>query len=815
MDKAKEKRLYQTDYGYFDAETSEYVITRPDTPKPWINVICPGDYGLTVSQAGSGYSWRTHASLNRITRWNQDLVTDEWGKYLYIRDEADGSYWSAGWKPVCRKPDSYACRHGFGYTTLVSVNNGIQSEWTLFVPPDEPVEIWSLKLTNLTRRARSLSVWSYMEWCLGEGPDSHREFHRTFIETYPDRKRGSILAGKRLWAVPNAKGQHWNRSWDYTAWHAASGPVSDITGSKSAFIGQNGRIGAPQALDKGAYLQPTTGKWDDGVAGIMSRVKLAAGRSRTIHYTLGASKDRRRALTLSKKYQDAKAVTSALRDAREFWADWLERSRVDTPDEAFNLLADKWLKYQALSSRIWGRTAYYQAGGAYGYRDQLQDSQIFLHLDPERTRRQILMNASRQYKSGIVQHWWHPLSDSGLKSDYSDDLLWLPFIMAHYLRETGDFRLLKKAVPFLDDDGTPSKSTAPLYEHAQRAIATSLKNRSRRGLPLIGVGDWNDGLSAAGWDGKGESVWVGQFLFGVLNHFSEIIRHAVKQGVLPESEKKYISAYRREAEKLRKAVNKHGWDGQWYWAASSDDGTRLGSRQSKDCKIHLNPQTWAVMNGLVPEDRKKKVLQSLERMLYKKYGPLVLNPSYKTPDERVGYLTRYAPGVRENGGLYTHAGVWAVQMECFLKRREKAWKLFKSFCPVYRGMEPDLYQCEPYVTPGNVDGPDSPFFGRGGWTWYTGSAAWIYRIMTEWFIGVRPVWDGLLIDPCLPPHWDGYTFTRLYRGHTYRIRARVNKKKGRSRMPVLTLDGKPVDGNILPVPKGKRRKHEVEVIIPG
>ncbi len=807
----KDSKLFKTEYGFFDADTSEYVITRPDTPKPWVNVICPGDYGLTISQTGGGYSWRTHAGLNRITRWDQDLISDSCGKYLYLRDDKSGAYWSAGWKPVCREPDFYECRHGFGYTTITSENEGIRSEWTLFVPHDAPVEIWTLKVTNRTRRARSLSAWTYMEWCLGEAPDSHREFHKTFIETERSKDKKTLLATKRLWTLSNAKGQHWNRSWDYVAWHGAGTGIKAMSGSKEAFIGQYGTVANPRALEKGNYLGDTTGKWDDGAGSIACRVSLKPGQSKTLVWTVGCADNRREALALSKRYQTTAAADEALKAAREFWTQWMDASRVSTPDDGFNLMADRWLKYQALSSRIWGRTAYYQTGGAYGYRDQLQDSQLFLHLRPDYTKRQILLHASRQYETGIVQHWWHPLSDKGLKSDYSDDLIWLPFVTVNYLKETGDFSILHEQRPYLDTDGSPTTYTGSLYEHCCRAIQAALNNRNHRGLPLIGVGDWNDGLSAAGWDGKGESVWVAQFLYGVMKEFAVAIERAIAAHVLSVTERERIVHYRAECDNLMEAVNALGWDGKWYWAASCDDGTRLGSHKSKECQIHLNPQTWAILNDMVPEARKKPLLQAVERMLYRDYGPLVLYPAYQTPDERVGYLTRYAAGVRENGGLYTHAGVWAVQMECYLKRQDKAWDLMKSFCPVYRGMKPDLYQCEPYVTPGNVDGPDSPLFGRGGWTWYTGSAAWLYRIMTEWILGVRPDWDGLVIDPCIPTSWKEFSIQRLYRGHTFHITVEKKSPKA-TEVESMTVDGKPVEGCTL-FAQGENKVHQVRVVL--
>ncbi len=756
--------MFETKYGHFSSDGEEFIVTNPKTPRPWVNIICPGDYGMTISQTGGGYSWQTHASLNRITRWNQDLIVEDWGKYIYIRDEESKEIWSPTWKPVCADLENYECHHGFGYTRFITKSFGIESELLFFVPPTDPCEIWQLKLTNKSQNRRTLSLWTYLEWCCGESPDAHREFHKTFLETKLDKQKKAIFASKRLWTIVNSKGQHWNRSWEYVAWHSSNHELQDMSGDKDSFIGRYATFANPQALKEGKYLGKTTGKWDDSIGSLKSSITLEPGETKTIVWTLGIAKSEAEAAKFIQKYQDNNKSEEAFRSVREFWKSVLTTTEYATPDAGFNFLANRWLKYQTLSARFWGRTGYYQAGGAYGYRDQLQDSQVFLHIDPEGNKKQILLHASHQYPNGTVHHWWHPITGEGHKSRYSDDLLWVPFILLNYLKETGNLAVLKEKVPFLQDDSKKKTAPAPLYQHCILAIENSLKRQSKRGLPLIGTGDWNDGLSVAGWNNKGESVWVAMFLYGILNQFCTLIEKAVAKKAVPPQEMKRISKFKKEAEKLLKVVNKSGWDGDWYWAASCDDGSLIGSKKSAEGKIHLNPQTWSIMNGMVPPERMASVLSSLEKYLYKNYGPVLLSPAYKTPDEKIGYLTRYAPGVRENGGLYTHAGTWAVQMECFLKRNEKAWDLYKKISPIDRGMDPDLYMAEPYVTPGNVDGPDSPYYGRGGWTWYTGSSGWFYRIMTEWILGVRPDWEGLKVAPVVPSHWNEFKMKRPYRG---------------------------------------------------
>jgi cellobiose phosphorylase len=793
------RRRFATKYGHFGPDGREYVITRPDTPRPWVNVICPGGYGTVVSQAGGGYSWMTHATFNRLTRWEQDLVRDEWGKWIYCRDRDSGRHWSLGWQPVKAKPDRYECRHGIGYTTIVALHDGIESEHTTFVPPGEPLEIWRVRLTNRSRRVRRLDLFTYLEWNLGPAPDTHREFHKLFIETECAGPGRALLATKRLSTIAeHGRGQPWNVEWPHVAFHAASPRPVAYECDKESFLGPYGSIAAPAALAR-PRLTGARGRWLDAIGSLQVAVALAPGETREVVFTLGLADDRAGALRLARRYQRPGAVEAAWRRLRRFWDRQLAPLEVETPDPAFDLLTNTWLKYQTLSSRVWGRTGYFQPGGAFGYRDQLQDSQVFLPLDPRRTRAQILLHAAHQFQDGTTWHWWHPLTGEGAKKPYNDDLLWLPFVTLAYLRETADFAALRERVPFLGPDGKPSRETGTLYEHCRRAIDTFWTRLSPRGVPLMGAGDWNDGLSAIGLKLKSESVWLAHFLVGILEDWAELEER------LPRPGRATIAKYRREAARMRVAVNRHFWDGDWYVRATKDSGETIGSKRCRDGRIFLNAQTWAILSGVVPPRRLPRMLKAMEKHLYKAYGPVLLAPAYRCPDAGIGYLTRYAPGSRENGGLYTHAGLWAVQAECRLGRREQAWKLYRSFCPVRRGMKPDLYKVEPYVMPGNVDGPESPNYGRGGWTWYTGSSAWTFRVGTEWLLGVRPTYDGLLVRPCLPPGWRGFTMKRTFRGCVYRIAVRTGAAR-----PGVWVDGRPQGTDLVPA-FGDGREHTVEV----
>lgn len=746
-------KKFKTKYGHFSEDGKEYVITTPQTPRPWINVISNGDYGITISQTGSGYSWRTHAQLNRITRWDQDLIKDEWGKYIYLRDEK-GNVWSAGWKPVCNEPDFYECRHGVGYSVITSKNFGIETELTMFLPNDDPVEIWKLTVRNRSKKLRTLNIYSFFEWALGQSPDWHREFHKSFIETDYDPKSHSILAIKRLWEVPTDRG-HWNTNWPYVAFHSSSVKPISFDTDKESFMGMYGSQSMPAGVSE-RIVKRGKGNWIDHIASLQNVIKLKPYEEKTIFFNIGCADSKEQAIDLAKKYQSAENVDSAFVQMQERWNLLLNTVKVSTPDDAMNIMENTWLKYQAISGRIWGRTAYYQTGGAYGFRDQLQDSQIWLMIDPVRTKNQLQLHARHQFKDGTVYHWWHPMSEVGLRNHIMDNLLWLPFVMNTYLQETNDYSILHQAEPFVDDSTTVS-----MYDHCVKAIDKSLERFSSRGLPLIGSGDWNDGLSAVGLDMKGESVWLGQFIHRILLDFSVI---AKKNNDQSRAEK-----YSAKAKELKEKINTLAWDGEYYYGATKDSGEKIGSRENVEGSVWLNPQTWAIIAQVSDPARSEQVMDIVEEKLEKEIGTLLLYPAYKTPDKYVGYLTRYSPGMRENGGVYTHSATWAVIAAAMLGRGETAYRLYSKLNPIVRGKNADKYFAEPYVTSGNIEGPDSAYFGRGGWTWYSGSAAWLFKVGLEWILGVRATESGLLIDPCIPSSWKGFSVKRIFRGAVYNI----------------------------------------------
>jgi cellobiose phosphorylase len=794
-------RKFRTRYGSFSHDGTEYVVTTPLTPRPWINVISNGDYGFTVSQAGGGYSWRTHAQLNRLTRWEQDLVKDEWGKFIYIRDEKD-NLWSAGWKPVCVKPESYRCRHGIGYTVIESRNFGIETDLCMFVPNDAPLEIWHLTLRNVSRRTRTLNLYTYLEWGLGQAPDWHREFHKSFMETGYDEAARTISASKRLWEVPTDRG-HWNTDWPYVAFHSSSLKPASFDTDRESFLGLYGGVARPAGVMM-KRLKKRSGNWLDPCASLHHVVTLKPGETREIVYTLGCADSASQAANLASEYTTVGAARTALDGVAARWKGILGTVSVATPEPSMDLMENVWLKYQAISGRMWGRTAYYQTGGAFGFRDQLQDSQLWLAIDPDQTARQLRLHARHQFADGTVYHWWHPISELGLRNRISDNLLWLPYVMNAYIQETADFALLDSREPFGDDE-----SGASMYDHCVLAIDSALGRFSTRGLPLIGDGDWNDGLSAVGIAMKGESVWLGHFIHRILLDFSPI---AARRGDAPRA-----ARYESRAAALRESLNTLAWDGRYYFGATKDSGEKIGSSGNTEGSLWLNPQTWAVIGGVADRARAEDVFDVVEKKLEFDIGPLLLHPAYTTPDRFIGYLTRYSPGMRENGGVYTHGATWAVIAAAILGRGESAYRIYAKLNPVNLGMKPDAYYAEPYVTAGNIEGPESPFYGRGGWTWYSGSAAWLFRVGLEWILGVRPTVDGLIVDPCIPSAWNTYTVRRTFRGAEYAITVR-NPGHVECGVREFSVDGRTMEGPggtrhaLLPVfPAGGT--HEVVIVM--
>jgi|CXWL01.1.fsa_nt_gi cellobiose phosphorylase len=775
-------RLAAGPYGYFTATGDAYVITDPQPPRPWVNIIANPRVGLAVSQTGSGFSWIDNSQLGAIVRWQQDLAADGSGRFLYLRDDDSGELWSLAPAPCWPAYDRYECRHGLGYTTIATTVHGITARWTLFVDAEATVEMWRLALVNESGRPRRLTVVGFLEWNCGTSPAPRREFQKLFLDTRFDVATGAIVAGSHMWDVGSKRWGHWNTSFPFWSAFGAAQPVSAAQGDKGAFLGRKGDWRLPAALAAGAEWNGLFGRHHDPVAALASHVELPPGATFDGGYVLATANDPAAALAMARDFATPAAMDAALATVIAGWRERLAAHRLQTPEPTLDVLTNDWLRYQAIAARLWGRAGYYQQSGAFGFRDQLQDSQVWLTIDPERCRQQIALHAAHQFADGSVYHWWHPLSEQGHVTKMTDDLLWLAFVSANYLLETGDFSLLDDSAPYLDDDAAYA-----LEDHVGRAFARVFRRTGPRGLPHIGAGDWNDGLSALGLEERGESVWLAQFLVGLLADWCEIYRH---RGL---REKSAELAGRRQA--LIDAVNEHAWDGAWYRRATRDDGTWIGSADNEPGRVFLNTQVWAILNDVASPSRAQACLAAIRSHLVSPAGALLLAPAYREPDPSVGYITRYAPGLRENGGVYTHAATWAIAAAAKMGDADLVGQLLTAINPALK--DADHYWAEPYVLPGNVDGPDSPYHGRAGWTWYTGSAAWLPRVISEWVLGVRPTWQGLRFAPCLPPTWQSAAMTRPWRGATLDITVARSTTLAAGTVEV-EVDGQRVPDAILP-----------------
>ncbi len=794
--------MHETKYGHFDPSLASFTVTDPGAPTPWTNVVCDGRYGFIVSHNGGGFSWLDDAQHNVLTRWEMDLVRDDRGKLLYVLDLDSWEVWSAAPAPCRPAYDRYACEHAPGRTTFRTELHGVEVEWTMSLAWGMGAEVWCVTVRNRTQRPRRLRLCSYLEWCCGAAPDAKREFHKLFFETGHDAARNALVATKTMWDLPGgSEAEHWNRPWPYAAAHMLRGDSLEpvvAAADKQAFLGRYGQPAHPLGLLEPPAIGAGCGRHGDAVAALGGDLVLGPGGETSLHFVLAVAESIAAVGETLDRLSTFGAAEEAVLASDGQWRGLLGDSAVRSGWPDFDAMNTTWLPYQAMSGRLFGRTGYYQQSGAFGFRDQLQDSQVWLARRPERTLEQIERHAARQYAGGAVQHWWHALADFGNPTECSDDYLWLPFVAANYLRETGDVGVLGRTAPFLDD-----ASGATILEHCRRAFTRAFGRISERGLPLIGSCDWNDGLSAVGVRGKGESVWMAFFLIDLLRDWSRILGDLGDHAALEY-------AARRSA--LVEAVNEHAWDGAWFRRATRDDGRWLGSGECEAGSIYLNPQTWAIMSDGTTPERASAAWAGVKARLLTDYGPLLLAPAYTEPDASIGYITRYPPGSRENGGVYTHAATWALAAAAKMGEQETVARVWRSLSPILRSArDADVYAAEPYVLPGNSDGPLAPAPGRAGWTWYTGSAAWLNRICLEWVLGVRPTWEGLLIDPCAPREMGVVEVTRRWRGAGVRVRFDA-AECARGMRPVVRVNGRPLGANTIR-PGDIRGESEIDVAV--
>jgi cellobiose phosphorylase len=795
--------IFDNGLGGFTRDGHEYVITlQPGqmTPAPWVNVLANPFFGTVISESGAAYTWVENSHEFRLTPWSDDPVQDTTGEALYIRDDQTGQFWSPTPLPA-RGATPYVIRHGFGYTVFEHTEFGIASELWVYVAMDAPVKFSVLKLRNVSGRPRRLSVTGYMEWVLGD----LRPKSLLHVQTEVDLKTGALLARN-----------YYNTEFpDRIVFLDVNDATRTLTGDRKEFIGRNSNLSQPAALRR-ARLSGKVGAGLDPCGAVQVSFNLSDGEERETSFRLGVGRSASDVQILIRRFRRADAGRAALEGVWAYWNRTLGAVNVDTPDPAVNVMANGWLLYQTLSCRLWGRTGFYQSGGAYGFRDQLQDVMALVHAEPALTRQHLLRAAARQFREGDVQHWWHPPSGRGVRTHFSDDYLWLPYVTCRYVSCIADTGVLDENISFLEarpvkpdeesyyDLPNKSEESATLYQHCVRAIERGLKF-GEHGLPLMGCGDWNDGMNLVGKDGRGESVWLAFFLYDVLTQFAKLARS--------RNDLTFADRCDTQAQQLQANIELHGWDGEWYRRAYFDNGEPLGSATNPECQIDSLPQSWSVISGAGEPERSREAMNALSQRLVRRKAALIqlFDPPFDKSALNPGYIKGYIPGVRENGGQYTQGAIWSAMAFAFMGENDRAWEFFEMLNPIHHtgtAKQIATYKVEPYVVAADVYAV-TPHTGRGGWTWYTGSAGWMYQLLIETLLGVNLEGDQLRLTPRLPKSWTTYKIHYRYRQTVYHItisRLATNAAEAHQ----LFLDGEELAVKTVPL-VNDRREHFVEL----
>lgn len=802
INELKEQLLFYNGYGGFTSDGKEYVIvtdSETTTPLPWVNIIANPKFGTLVTEGGASYSWSQNSREYKLTPWSNDPLLDISGEGVYLRDEKTGVNWSPTPQPAKDKLP-YIIRHGQGYSVYEHCSNGLKQETTVYVPMNESIKIIQLKLTNITHFDKQLSAYYYLEWVLGVT----RELNAPYLVTHTQE---NVIFCRNVYQE--------EFSGRVAFLGTFGGHFKSYTADRKDFIGINRTLKNPSALMK-QNLSGKTGNGLDPCGVIQLEIGLRPGEEKTVYFLLGDEENQAAALSLVKSFSNRKQLAEAYQETVNYWDDLLSTLQINTPEKTLDLLFNRWLVYQALACRIWSRSAFYQSGGAIGFRDQLQDVMSLAVLRPEITRRQIVLHSSRQFPEGDVQHWWHPETGKGIRTKFSDDLLWLPYVTADYIEHSGDLSVLDEKTQFLEQEllsenederyaiPTVSDSFASVYEHCVRAIDHSLKF-GEHGLPLIGTGDWNDGFSAIGREGKGESVWLGWFLLTTLKAFIPLCQN--------RGDQVRVQQYQEIVVNLTENMEKNAWDGSWYRRAYYDDGSPLGSIANTECQIDSIAQSWAVISQSAKESRARDAMLAMERYLWDKEENLLklFTPPLDKTKKNPGYIKGYIPGVRENGGQYTHGAIWAVLALTMLGKRDKALELFNMLNPINHSrtnIEVAKYKTEPYVMAADVYAVQ-PNVGRGGWSWYTGAAGWMYQVALEGILGFQLKSNKLTLAPCVPMNWHAYSLNYRYKSSKYTIQIKLDQEQNEKYIVVdgVTQKGFPIEL------KDDGRNHVVEVVM--
>ncbi len=810
-------------YGGFSADGTEYhllikidpqsgVSTLP--PAPWINVIANPNFGFTVSERGAGYTWSENSRENKLTTWSNDPIKDPHSEAFYIRDEVNMHYWSPCPGPVAAAA-CYKVVHGFGYSSFILETNGLQQSLLQFVHANKALKFSTLTLKNTTSTTQKLSVFRYLDRVLGvDGSVSSR-----FVN------QEASTDGITLFACNHYNNEFAGRTVFSTLINPLDGAMNRFTTDRNRFIGRNRSLGKPLAIESAKWLDNNIVHGGEVCAAFQTYFELGPDESVTLIFLEGESTNRETAEQIIREFSEIKKVEVELENIRTFWKDVGTKVRISTPDKSLDMLVNGWLMYQNLSSRMWARTGFYQSGGAFGFRDQLQDSMAAFYAAPLICRNQLLLHAEQQFLEGDVLHWWHPPTGRGIRSKITDDRLWLPYVLDFYLASTGDTSILSEKVNYISARSLepsehevylhPNTLEQPdtLYVHCCKAIDISLKFGGN-GLPLIGGGDWNDGMNRVGVAGKGESVWLGFFLYDILIKFEKICRSM--------DDTARADHYALTAQELKVKLNENGWDGAWYLRAFYDDGTPIGSAANEECSIDAISQAWSIFSGVASPERGKQSLQAVEQHLVSEKGKFIrlLNPPFDKTEKDPGYIKGYIPGVRENGGQYTHAALWTVKAFAAMGMGEKAVHYLNMINPINHALDKasaDIYKVEPYVIAADVYGED-PLTGQGGWTWYTGSAGWMYRVALESILGIQFNGNSLLLNPAISESWEGFTVDLLLDDHATKYHIEImNPDKLQSGLLTGKVDGVEVrfgeaPAKILLYKDGKQHQVRLDII---
>ncbi|MEI7634668.1 MAG: glycosyl hydrolase family 65 protein [bacterium] len=780
-------------YGRFSDNRHEFIITRPDTPAPWINFISNGRFTRLISNTGGGYAYWQTPRLHRITRHRYNsMPVDRPGHYLYVRDHKSGDYWSPSWQPCARPLDRYECRHGLNYTRITGERGGVEVSTTYFVPDDADAEIWRVRITNKSRANKKLDLFAYTELCMGNALNDliNQPNDQHFNDVFLDEESRILYATKRYWnTFGSATVEQSNVTYDRCIFMASSLPIHGFDGSKAEFIGRWRSEQNPICVEKGecGNTAITAG---DAVGALQMQIELKPGEKKDFVVMLGIvpkAAFKRDAARIAKKYRGVKAADTALKSLTDDWRDYISCVHVDTPDDNMNTMINVWNQWQTACTFRFSRDAGYYHGGLLfgrGFRDSCQDTFGPLMTRPDWVRQRLLEMSTHQFKDGSVAHCYYPVSGGYTRTGHSDTPLWLPLAVTMHIKETADFAFLKEVTPY--EDG----GKATMLKHIYGCLDYTLSNLTERGLPRFGPGDWNDTLDYMGRKGRGESVWNAMCLCHVLRETAELARKIGDS----KSARKYEAAYKKVAD----AVNNLCWDGEWYIVGTNDLREVVGSKKNSECKIYLNTQTWSVISGIAPIERAKKAMAAARKYLDTPKGPKLLDPAFRTINPNIGLATRCAPGKKENAAVFNHPVSWAVLAEALLGHGDKAYEYYCKALPMNPVIDIDRYEMEPYVYSEYVTSPDHPTFGQASHAWLTGSSTWMLRGVTDYILGARPAYDGLIIDPCIPSDWKQFSIRRKFRGRLYHITVK-NPHGVCKGVKELKVDGKPINGQLIKI----------------